>query len=424
MAKNADFCLSAPLPVPIKRSKRERQAIKLATIQAKELARKTRERQQEEKKHQDKSKAQKVPTVMTVSHSPTYSVVSFKRADGLKENRKPPSAFVTKNEIQSTKSMTRLKNAVNWMLLFADKKRVFSKKDNKSFYFRLAFITLTLPSKQQHPDEVIKEKCLQPFLLWLHRYYNSLYVWKAESQLNGNIHFHITIDTYVPWKSIRAKWNKLTAKLNYCKVFQDGTNDRGDAATQIKAVLSEKKCANDIGGYMSKKDQVHKKDIAWFKKWLHDGGPIPKAYEDANVHCKFDAEKQSSKQDTTWYKRVIDGRLWGCSEALSKIKIFLDEHDCDFKKEETIFFRQNDDIYNLGKTVIQREKQKYAKTEIAERQVRRLTDEDIEHRYRFMENVFIHPHLSMMKKGGTLQKLIHEEKLKRKKNNQKYFTEN
>ena len=366
----------------------------------------------------------KHPTVMTISHSPTYATISYKRADGEKENRKPPSAFSTKSEIQSTKSQTRLKNAVNWMLLFADKKRVYSKADKKSFYFRLAFITLTLSDRQQHTDELIKEKCLQPFLLWLNRYYNSLYVWKAESQLNGNIHFHITIDTYVPWKSIRSKWNKLLSKLNYCKVFQDGTNDKGNAATQIKSVLSEKKCANDIGGYMSKKDRVATQDVKKMKDWLHNKGEWHPDYINAHLHCKFNPEIQPDKQDEQWYKRVIDGRLWGCSEALSNIKICIDEHALDFEKEEKIFFRQNSDIYNLGKKVIEREKHKHRKLDIAERQVRRLTDEDIEHRYRFMENVFIHPHLSLMKKGGTLQRIIHEEKMNRKRNNQKFFTEN
>lgn len=417
MAKNADFILSSPLPVPVKRSRRDRKAIKLALKQSKEAARKEREFRREQEKQKEKFSKEKVPKVMTVSHSPTYSVVSFKRADGLKENRKPPSAFISKNEIQSIKSMTRLKNAVNWMLLFADKKRVFSKKDNKSFYFRLAFITLTLSDQQQHTDDIIKEKLLQPFLYWLSRYYNCLYVWKAETQLNGNIHFHITIDTYVPWKSIRAKWNKLLSKLNYCKVNQDGSNDKGDAATQIKSVLSEKKCANDIGGYMSKKDRIAEADKKAIEN--HRSG-----YENSQVHCKFNPELKPGEQDKQWYKRVVDGRLWGCSEALSNIKIFLDEHDLNFKKEETIFFRQNNDIYNLGKKVIQREKEKHKKVDIAERQVRRITDEDIEHRYRFMENVFIHPHLSLMKKGGTLQRLIHEEKLKRKTNNQKFFTEN
>ena len=303
------------------------------------------------------------------------------------------------------------------MLLFADKKRVYSKVDKKSYYFRLAFITLTLSGAQTHSDDFIKEHMLQPFLYWLSRYYGALYVWKAETQLNGRIHFHITIDTYVPWKSVRAKWNKLLSKYQYCKVFQDGTNDKGNAATQIKSVLSERKCAADIGGYMSKKDEVTKEDQKACEN-RREG------YQDAQVHCKWDPLIKPGEQDKRWYKRVIDGRLWGCSEALSKIKIFIDETWSEFQKEEQIFFRQNDDIYNLGKKVIQREKEKYSKVNIAERTVRRLTDEDIEHRYRFMENVFIHPHLSVMKKGGVLQRMIHEEKMKRKKNFQNYFTEN
>ena len=417
MAKIDHFELQSPLPVLVKPSKKERQAIKAALRQTKELARQERERKKEEEKNKERSKAEKVPRVMTVSHSPTYACISFKRADGEKENRKAPSSFISKNEIMSIKSQTRLKNAVNWMLLFADQKRVFSKATGKSYYFRLAFITLTLSDAQKHDDDFIKEHLLQPFLYWLSRYYDCLYVWKAESQLNGNIHFHITIDTFVPWKSIRAKWNKLLAKHSYCKVNQNGSNDRGDAATQIKSVLSEKKCANDIGGYMSKKDEVTVKDIEAIKKKRS-------GYKSAQVHCKFDPEKKNTDQNPTWYKRVIEGRLWGCSEALSNIKIFIDEHFTDFKKEETIFFRQNADVYNLGKKVIAREKKKHAKIDIAERQVRCITDEDIERKYRFMENVFIHPHLSLMKKGGTLQKLIHEEKLKRKKNNQKFFTEN
>ena len=364
-----------------------------------------------------RKKYEKPITVMTVLHQPTYCTISYKRADGLKENRKAPSAFVVKNEVQSIKSMTRIKNAINWMLMFADKKHVWSKKDNKKYSFRLAFLTLTLSDDQKHSDEFIKEHMLQPFLYWLTRYYSALYVWKAETQLNGRLHFHLTIDTFVPWRSVRAKWNKLLAKHNYCKVMQDGTNDKGDAATQIKCVLSEKKCAADIGGYMSKKDRVTKKDMEAIKNKRA-------GYEASNVHCKFNANLKTEEQDKTWYKRVVEGRLWGCSESLSNIKIFLDETFCEFQKEEKIFFRQNNDIYNLGTRVIEKEKKLYAKRNIRDRELMRITDEDIEHKYRFMQNVFIHKPLSEMKKGGKLQELIHEEKMRRKKNFQKYFTEN
>ena len=56
----------------------------------------------------------------------------------------------------------------------------------------MKFITLTLSDVQAHTDDSIKEHMLQPFLYWLQRYYNCSYVWKAETQINGNIHFHIT----------------------------------------------------------------------------------------------------------------------------------------------------------------------------------------------------------------------------------------
>ena len=435
------FALTSPVPIVSKVTKK-------ANEQLKHDARLERQRLKAEQKQLEKEQAQRPPTVLTVNHMPTYTCLSYRRLDGLSNNRNAPQAFISKSEIQSQKSQTRLKNALNWMLLFADKKRVYSKKGyfnsktekvTHNFYFRLAFITLTLPSRQSHSDDYIKEHMLQSFLYWLTRYYNCLYVWKAEAQLNGNIHFHITIDSFVPWKSIRAKWNKILSKHNYCKVLQDGSNDHGDAATQIKAVCNEKKCVNDIGGYMSKKDQIKKKQLTELLKFNPD-------YAGSMVHCKFNPQLSPESQDRHWYKRVIDGRLWGCSgvtykkkdgkfilynkkrvidkHGLSNIKVFIDELSTDFMKEEKIFFRQNPNILNLGTHVIEREKLKYKNVEECERQVRGITDDDIEKKYRFMKNVFIHKHLSMMKKGSTLQKLIHNEKLLRKHNFQTFFTDN
>lgn len=429
---------------------KKRQALKRAV----QIAQNKEVRHQAKKEAQEKERQrnQQHPTVFTVKHQPTYACLSYKRVCTIthnhcqietsrckenhqhcndRENRKAPSAFTVKNEIQTAKSQTRLKNAIGWMLMFSDEKRVFSKKGyiNKktlkvqhSFKFRLAFITLTLSDMQKHSDAFIKDEMLQPFLRWITKHYNALYVWKAESQLNGNIHFHITVDTFIPWRSVRAKWNKLLAKQGYCKVMQDGSNDKGDAATQIKSVLSPQKCANDIGGYMSKKDRIKTKDLNKMKEWLHDKGEWHPDFLNAQIHCKYNPEQ--TKQDLTWYKRVIDGRLWGCSESLSNINIFLDETFTEFEKEEKIFFRQNDDIYNLGKRINEKEKKLYRARSQQDRELMRITDQDIERKNRFMDNVFIHKHLSEMKKGGKLQQIIHEEKLKRKTNFQKFFTDN
>jgi hypothetical protein len=436
--------------------------VKKATrrVEEKERLKRNREALRIQREIDEERKARKntkPKRVLTVTHHPTYAVLRHKRLDGEKDSTSRPQCFTIKSEIQSVKSQTRIKNAINWMLLFADVKRCYSKKgwinkrgeEKHNFYFRLGFITLTLPTQQKHTDEYIKEHMLQPLLYFMSRYYQTLYVWKAESQLNGNIHFHITVDTYIPWKAIATKWNQICAKHNYCKVFTDGTNDQNNASTQIKAVLSEKKCANDIGGYMSKKDRLALAVLKAFNQLVHGNKKftpdIKEAYDsitkkkevtdnkehmlsvvkgslfNANLHCKFTPGLVTDAQDTMWYKRVIDGRLWGCSENLSKISIFIDETYTEFEKEEQIFFRQNADVYNLGKAIATREKQKYSQIPEPERQVRYITDEDIEKRTSFMENVFIHPHLSTMKKGATLQKMIHDEKLIRQKNFQTYF---
>lgn len=454
----ADLILTGDDPKLLRKRKAAEKRLRL------EINAQARKEAKEEKLRKQKQRENKPLTCLTVNHKPTYSILSYRRLEGEANRRahnfRVTPAFVSKSEIQSMKSMSRLKNAIGWELVFADKKHVYSKagrlnkktgKVQHHFYFKLAFLTLTLSDRQKHSDDYIKEHMLQPFLYWLSRYYNCSYVWKAESQLNGNIHFHLTVDTFIPWKSVRAKWNKLLSKHGYCSVMQDGSNDKGDAAISIKSVLKESECAKDIGGYMSKKDlpkdillkafkylvesdfEIHDDTVKAYK-WIKKTKQLPadkneilqvvrSSYDNASLHCKFSPELTAEKQDKLWYKRVIDGRLWGCSENLSGIEIMLDETFNDFKKEERIFFRQNPDVYNLGEKVIAREKKKHCKVDPAERAVRGTTDEDIEHRFRFMNNVFIHKHICDMKKGGTLQKLIHEQKLQRQRNKQTYFIE-
>ncbi|AWV96714.1 rolling circle replication-associated protein [Arcticibacterium luteifluviistationis] len=94
------------------------------------------------------------------------------------------------------------------------------------------FVTLTLPAPQVNSDNDIKQKVLKPFLEWLKEDSNSYYLrggmsgkqkgfgvrgffWRAEPQKNGNIHFHILVDRFVPWKRIRQKWNECCDRLGY-----------------------------------------------------------------------------------------------------------------------------------------------------------------------------------------------------------------
>src|SRR5690554_5071199 len=62
----------------------------------------------------------------------------------------------------------------------------------------LVFITLTLSSKQVHDDNFIKRNLLNNFIIYMGRKFDMKnYLWKAEKQKNGSIHFHIVTDVYI-----------------------------------------------------------------------------------------------------------------------------------------------------------------------------------------------------------------------------------
>src|SRR4030065_2491656 len=61
-----------------------------------------------------------------------------------------------------------------------------SKKSSRT----LNFLTLTLPSAQVHDDKFIKRRIFQPFMERLQRVdFCKPFIWRAEMQKNGNIHF-------------------------------------------------------------------------------------------------------------------------------------------------------------------------------------------------------------------------------------------
>ena len=113
----------------------------------------------------------------------------------------------------SFKGRRRVQNSINWLLYYAKDKRIYNEKRGKYFNFKINFITLTLPTLQFHTDNTIKSKALNSFLTYLRKHFGlNNYIWRAECQSNGNIHFHIATDTYIPWFIIRSTWNRQLRK--------------------------------------------------------------------------------------------------------------------------------------------------------------------------------------------------------------------
>lgn len=82
------------------------------------------------------------------------------------------------------------------------------------------FVTLSLPFKQMHDDNDLKREVFTPFMQEIIRNWNvRCYVWVAETQKNGNIHFHILMDRGIPAVRLRQIWNKHLDTLDYVKCF-------------------------------------------------------------------------------------------------------------------------------------------------------------------------------------------------------------
>lgn len=167
----------------------------------------------------------------------------------------------------NTNQIRRLKRAVNNLILISPQRKIFNIVTQKKQNFRLNFITLTLPSKQRHTDKEITKEILSPFLAELQRL-NKIgsYVWKAEKQKNGNIHYHITSNKFIHYQLVKDTWNKHLNNLNYIDDFFNKHGHRTPNSTDIHATKNIKNLEAYLVKYISKKAE-NKNLIVSSKKW-------------------------------------------------------------------------------------------------------------------------------------------------------------
>jgi hypothetical protein len=116
-------------------------------------------------------------------------------------------------------------------------------------------ITLTLSSKQKNDDKWIKKELLELFLKWLINNKNvKNYFWRAESQKNGNIHFHILTDKYIDKKEIQDKWNSIQLKKGYLVDFYKKFNHLNPPSTKIQIFTTDDKGIDYLIKYVTKEN--------------------------------------------------------------------------------------------------------------------------------------------------------------------------
>lgn len=128
------------------------------------------------------------------------------------------------------------------------------------------FVTLTLPTTQIHSDIEIKRRCLMPFLQECKSCYGlKYYFWKAETQLNGNIHFHLILDTFIHYKKLQTAWNAHLNSLDYINAFAEKHGHYAPPTTHVEILKDVQQACCYVLKYVTK--DVEGRNIEG-RKWM------------------------------------------------------------------------------------------------------------------------------------------------------------
>lgn len=138
---------------------------------------------------------------------------------------KPEKNKIANNQTNgfiSPKAQARLKTKIKYLFWLSGCYKLERKKVVLQCSNKISFVTLTLCAEQMHTDQYIKSKLLNQFISELKtRYPSMLYIWRAEKQKNGNIHFHFLINKFIKWEIIRKIWNRILKKEGYLERYQN-----------------------------------------------------------------------------------------------------------------------------------------------------------------------------------------------------------
>ena len=176
------------------------------------------------------------------------------RSDRQRENEKNLTRGQY-NGFMSPKTRSKVKRYLSTWIQACNKIKStpHQEKLDKIPYF--TFVTLTLPASQEHTDQEIKRKLLTPFIATLQRKFNVWhYFWRAEAQKNGNIHFHLIVDSFIDHRELRKEWNQKCNSLNYVDRFKVVFNHSNPNSTDIHSFKSINSPESYVIKYCCKSD--------------------------------------------------------------------------------------------------------------------------------------------------------------------------
>ena len=151
-----------------------------------------------------------------------YSSLDHLSENGVKKPTEKKIRSNISNGFISPKAAARLQTYVKYLFWLSGCYRKKGKKMELICTGKITFLTLSLSAVQIDSDNYIKSNMLNQFITELSkRYHGLLYIWRAEKQKNGNIHFHFLTNKFIHWEIARNIWNRIQAKEGYLQRYQE-----------------------------------------------------------------------------------------------------------------------------------------------------------------------------------------------------------
>jgi hypothetical protein len=218
----------------------------------------------------------------------------------------------------SSLSKKKINKAIDYLLTVSNNKKFTSQFSGRQLNFKIAFITLTLQSKQVHHDNIIKQKCLNSFLIELRKFYKvKHYLWRSEYQENGNIHFHVLIDKFIPWNELRNRWNRIINKLGYVDNYRENMRKYYKEGFRISENLKDKRPVEaQLKSYRKNVEtdwqSPNSTDIHSIHKIINIKAYLTKYLTKEKDIILTDDQKKE-------FEKLHGGRLWSCNYELSNL---------------------------------------------------------------------------------------------------------
>jgi len=187
---------------------------------------------------------------------------------------------------------------------------------------KFTLLTTTLCAAQAHTDQEVRRLMLMPFLKALKYKHPGLnYMWFAEKQGNGNIHFHLILDKFVKWEVARALWNKAQERHGYVERYRAARQAwhaggfRYDVADLVRAGKEQRWVVR------SEEEQRRAYEEGVRTNWSSPNGTDIRSAGGAAAVVGYVVEycSKGAVGPAGSEKTKLDGRLWGCNRELAKL---------------------------------------------------------------------------------------------------------